>query len=172
LGREGEPGWVIRFPGFQCGKNWHRTTPLPLPPTPIRHPPAATWRSRSLQRPKARALAAPRLCLSVAAPSRHSTDRHAPARRPARRRTAHLPRLSSRCARLVPPRPRGSPPTRQHAVLDALEIRFGAVAGAVRERIEAIQDEPRLRALLKSAIQAGAIEKFIRTNLPATWIRA
>jgi hypothetical protein len=53
--------------------------------------------------------------------------------------------------------------TRQHAVLDALEIRFGEVPDEVRERIEAIQDEPGLRALLKSAIQTGSIDEFIRT---------
>jgi hypothetical protein len=52
---------------------------------------------------------------------------------------------------------------RQKAVLDALEIRFGQVPDGIRERIEAIQDEPRLRVLLKSAIQAGSIEEFIRT---------
>jgi hypothetical protein len=53
--------------------------------------------------------------------------------------------------------------TRQRAVLDALEIRFGEVADSIRQRIESIQDEARLRALLKSAIQAGSIEEFTRT---------
>jgi hypothetical protein len=53
--------------------------------------------------------------------------------------------------------------TRQHAVLDALEIRFGEVADAIRRRIQAIQDEARLRALLKSAIQAGSIEEVTQT---------
>ena len=52
---------------------------------------------------------------------------------------------------------------RQKAVLDALEIRFGEVADAVRQRIESVQDEARLRALLKSAIQAGSIEEFTQT---------
>jgi hypothetical protein len=53
--------------------------------------------------------------------------------------------------------------TRQHAVLDALEIRFGEVADAIRQRIEAIQDEAQLRALLKSAIQVGSIEEFTQS---------
>ena len=50
--------------------------------------------------------------------------------------------------------------TRQHAVLDAIEIRFGEVADAIRQRIEDIQDEGQLRALLKSAMQAGSIDEF------------
>jgi hypothetical protein len=53
--------------------------------------------------------------------------------------------------------------TRQHAVLDALEIRFGEVADAIRQRIEAVREEPRLRALHKSAIQAGSVEEFTQT---------
>jgi hypothetical protein len=53
--------------------------------------------------------------------------------------------------------------TRQHAVLDALDIRFGEVADAIRQRIEAIQDEAQLRALLKSAIQVGSIEEFTQS---------
>jgi hypothetical protein len=51
---------------------------------------------------------------------------------------------------------------RQKAVLDALEIRFDQVSDPIRERIEAIQDEARLRSLHKSAIQAGSIEEFTR----------
>jgi hypothetical protein len=51
---------------------------------------------------------------------------------------------------------------RQKAVHDALEIRFGEVADSIRQRIESIQDEARLRALHKSAIQAGSIEEFTR----------
>jgi hypothetical protein len=51
---------------------------------------------------------------------------------------------------------------RQKAVLDALEIRFGQVSDPIREQIEAIQDEARLRSLLKSAIQTGSIEEFMR----------
>jgi hypothetical protein len=53
--------------------------------------------------------------------------------------------------------------TRQQAVLDALGIRFGQVSDEIRKRIEALRDETRLRALLKSAIQAGSIEEFTRT---------
>jgi hypothetical protein len=52
---------------------------------------------------------------------------------------------------------------RRKAVLDALEIRFGPVPDGIRERIETVQDEPRLRALLKSAIQAISIEEFTQT---------
>jgi hypothetical protein len=49
-------------------------------------------------------------------------------------------------------------------VLDALEIRFGPVSDAIRQRIGSIQDEARLRALLKSAIQAGSIKEFTKTR--------
>jgi hypothetical protein len=60
-------------------------------------------------------------------------------------------------------RQEGSVAARQKAVLDALEIRFGQVPDGIRERIEAIEDQARLRALLECAIQAGSIEEFIRT---------
>jgi hypothetical protein len=52
---------------------------------------------------------------------------------------------------------------RQKAVVDALEIRFCQVPDGMRERVEAIQDEARLRALLKSAIQVESIEEFGKT---------
>jgi predicted transposase YdaD len=48
----------------------------------------------------------------------------------------------------------------QKALLDALETRFGEVADAVRQRVESMQDEARLRALHKSAIQAASMEEF------------
>lgn len=49
---------------------------------------------------------------------------------------------------------------RQKDVCDALEIRFGQVSATIRDTIESIQDETRLRILLKAAIQAGSIEDF------------
>ena len=51
---------------------------------------------------------------------------------------------------------------RQKAVLDALEIRFGHVAPGLRETIETIHDEPRLRSLHQTAIQAASVEDFVR----------
>jgi hypothetical protein len=51
---------------------------------------------------------------------------------------------------------------RQKAVLDALEIRFGHVAPGLRETIEAIHDETRLRSLHQTAIQAVSLEDFVR----------
>jgi len=52
--------------------------------------------------------------------------------------------------------------TRQKVVLDALEIRFGQVPDSIRESIEAIQDEARLRSLHQTAIQAESLEAFAR----------
>ena len=52
---------------------------------------------------------------------------------------------------------------RQKAVLDALEIRFSLIPEGLRECIETIQDESRLRSLLQAAIQAGSLEEFART---------
>jgi hypothetical protein len=51
----------------------------------------------------------------------------------------------------------------QKAVCAALEVRFGQVPEGLRELLGAIRDEDRLRALLKSAIQAGSIEDFTRS---------
>jgi FMN phosphatase YigB (HAD superfamily) len=56
----------------------------------------------------------------------------------------------------------GAITARQKAVLDALEVRFVEVSNAIRERIEAIREEARLRALLQAAIQAGSLEAFAR----------
>jgi hypothetical protein len=50
--------------------------------------------------------------------------------------------------------------TRQRAVLDALEIRFGEVPDSIRQSIEALHDEARLRSLLRIAIQAPSLESF------------
>jgi hypothetical protein len=44
--------------------------------------------------------------------------------------------------------------------LDALDIRFGPVPEGLRQTIETIQDEARLRALLQAAIQAASAESF------------
>jgi hypothetical protein len=52
--------------------------------------------------------------------------------------------------------------TRQRAVFDALEIRFGPVPEGLRQTIERIQDEARLRALHQAAIQAVSIDEFAR----------
>jgi len=50
---------------------------------------------------------------------------------------------------------------RQKAVLDALEVRFGEVPAAIREQLELIREEARLRSLLKAAIQTNSIEEFM-----------
>ena len=57
----------------------------------------------------------------------------------------------------------GATLARRKAVLDALEIRFGQVPGSLRETINAIHDESRLRALHQTAIQAASLEDFVRT---------
>jgi len=49
---------------------------------------------------------------------------------------------------------------RQKAVLDALEIRFSRVPEHLRNTIEAIHDESRLRSLLQTAIQASSLDDF------------
>ncbi len=54
----------------------------------------------------------------------------------------------------------GAITARQKAVLDALEIRFGPAPGLIRRSIEAVQDEARLRSLLRIAIQAISLEAF------------
>ena len=51
---------------------------------------------------------------------------------------------------------------RRKAVLDALEIRFAHVPDGLRETIDAIHDESRLRSLLQAAIQAASLEDFAR----------
>ena len=52
--------------------------------------------------------------------------------------------------------------TRQGAILDALEIRFGQAPETIRQRIKAIQDETQLRSQLHAAIQADSLESFDR----------
>jgi hypothetical protein len=56
----------------------------------------------------------------------------------------------------------GAVATGQRAVLDALEIRFTPVPEGLRQTIETIQDETRLRALLQAAIRAGSLDEFAR----------
>jgi hypothetical protein len=50
-------------------------------------------------------------------------------------------------------------------VLDALEIRFGPVPEALRQTIETIQDEARLRALYQTAIQVASTESFAQAEI-------
>lgn len=49
---------------------------------------------------------------------------------------------------------------RQNAVLDALAVRFSEVPVGLREMVEVIRDEARLRVLLKLAIQVSSLEEF------------
>jgi hypothetical protein len=51
---------------------------------------------------------------------------------------------------------------RQKTVLDALEIRFARVPDGLRQTIETIHDESRLRSLHQAAIQAASLEDFAR----------
>jgi len=55
----------------------------------------------------------------------------------------------------------GAVATGQRAVLDALNIRFGSVPASLRERLETVRDEVRLRALLHAAIRVGSIDEFV-----------
>ena len=52
---------------------------------------------------------------------------------------------------------------RQEAILDALEIRFAHVPDGLRETIDAIHDESRLRSIHRAAIQAASLEDFARS---------
>jgi hypothetical protein len=51
---------------------------------------------------------------------------------------------------------------RQRAVLDALEIRFEQVPEGLRQTIETIQDDARLRTLYRVAIRAVTLDEFTR----------
>jgi hypothetical protein len=55
----------------------------------------------------------------------------------------------------------GAVATGQRAVLDALNIRFGPVPASLRETLETVRDEARLRALLHAAIRVGSIDEFV-----------
>jgi len=49
---------------------------------------------------------------------------------------------------------------RQEGVLDALVLRFGAVPDGVRGSVFSVNDDSKLRALLRAAIQCASIEEF------------
>ena len=49
---------------------------------------------------------------------------------------------------------------RQEAILDILETRFGDVPATVRERINALCDEPKLKELLRRASVIPSLEEF------------
>ena len=49
---------------------------------------------------------------------------------------------------------------RQEAILDILETRFGDVPTTVRERINALCDEPKLKELLRRAGVIPSLEEF------------
>lgn len=49
------------------------------------------------------------------------------------------------------------------SILEVLEIRFGPVPAGLRDAIETIQDETRLRNLRKASIQATSLEDFSRS---------
>ena len=51
----------------------------------------------------------------------------------------------------------------QHAVIEALEIRFQRIPDGLREEIGHIAEPMRLQALLRAAIQAASLEEFSRT---------
>ncbi len=50
---------------------------------------------------------------------------------------------------------------RRQAVLEALETRFGEVGENVRERMQGLADETRLRQALRSAITAPSLQEFL-----------
>jgi hypothetical protein len=54
----------------------------------------------------------------------------------------------------------------QASVLEALEVRFGAVPGDLAERVRGVREEGRLRQLHRQAILCADLEAF-RAALPA-----
>lgn len=50
--------------------------------------------------------------------------------------------------------------SRRQDVLEALEIRFARVPEGLRETVEAINDEAKLRTLHRAAIQCNSVEEF------------
>ncbi len=56
---------------------------------------------------------------------------------------------------------RGLLEARRQDVLEALETRFGDMGEDVRERVQALSDEGRLRQALRSAITAPTLERFL-----------
>jgi hypothetical protein len=48
------------------------------------------------------------------------------------------------------------------SILEVLEVRFGPVPAGLRDAIETIQDETRLRGLRKASLQAASLEDFSR----------
>lgn len=52
--------------------------------------------------------------------------------------------------------------SRQQDILEALEIRFGAVPEGLREEIEMIADCAKLTGLLRAAIRSANLETFVR----------
>jgi hypothetical protein len=50
----------------------------------------------------------------------------------------------------------------QEGILEALKIRFSQVPEGLRDAIEVIRDETRLRNLHKAAIQTASLEEFSR----------
>ncbi len=46
-------------------------------------------------------------------------------------------------------------------VLDVLEARFGSAPGGVADKVQAIADLDRLKALHRSAVRASSIEEFL-----------
>jgi hypothetical protein len=51
---------------------------------------------------------------------------------------------------------------RQEDIIEALDLRFGSSPKTVRDAIFAIEDEEKLRILLRGAIQSASIEQFIQ----------
>jgi hypothetical protein len=49
------------------------------------------------------------------------------------------------------------------SILEVLEVRFGPVPAGLRDAIETIQDETRLRGLRKASLQAASLEDFSRS---------
>jgi predicted transposase YdaD len=50
----------------------------------------------------------------------------------------------------------------QNGILDNLEVRFGPVPEGLREAVEAVGDEERLRSLHRASITAASLEEFAR----------
>jgi hypothetical protein len=52
--------------------------------------------------------------------------------------------------------------SRQQDVLEVLEIRFGLIPEGLKEAVESIQEEDRLRALHRTAVQCADVESFAK----------
>ena len=56
----------------------------------------------------------------------------------------------------------------QRDILETLELRFGSVPGAVRETVNRMDDEARLRDIHRRAVTCGSVDEFAAGLAPPT----